>query len=222
MNPVMSRWLQLGAFKPPSSPEPEPVNVTKGTDVQDTASVERQERYTSLPSTPVKRLTPGHTSQELDLTQQYEIIQTLLRAALSRWSVLASSQSEDLYTDRRGRQLAPGVCVPLTQTDPQEVYLVSKYWWDWFHKTSSNSMDIAARDSGVQYTMGPVDNRTLVLDTSGDGAKRSRGFYKLRNDKLSGTNKPYEMVLQDGCTVIGNEYCICVPREVWESCLVEW
>ena len=106
-NPVVSRWLLLVTPKASPFSGHQPVSISKDICTNDApagkdrgASNSRQlpsvprslpEPSVSSQVSPVKRLDPSDTSTRLNLTQQYEIIRTLLSRAATSWTNAAAS-----------------------------------------------------------------------------------------------------------------------------------
>ena len=153
------------------------------------------------PVSPIKRLKPSESPTELDLILQYDIVQALLDRSSAMWSNAAAAEPFDVRLR------------PVPQSDPEMVYLVSRYWWDSFHKAYLHAKDPAVTALGIEYSMGPVDNQTLLANPV-YGATRRR--IKAPN---STSTKPR---LKIGSNVLEGTDFICVPRQVRENCLVEW
>jgi len=199
-NTVVSRWLPLVTPKASSPSEPQSISTSKNirkknepvakhhraSDSKRATPVSRslpEPAYTSTSEvSPVKLLDSSDVPTHLDLTQQYEIIQTLLSRP-NVWSNVGSSDP------------------------PTMAYLVSNYWWDWFGKTYLHAKDPAVKALGIKYSMEPVDNRSLLATRPG---------LNTLDDTLS------QPRLAIGALICKSKHFICVRREVWESCLVEW
>jgi len=65
--------------------------------------------------------------------------------------------------------------------------------------------------------MEPVDNRTLLVDPVYGATRPKAGTPESR---LALHIKP-RLVYGD-IPILESTECVCVPREVWENCLVEW
>lgn len=216
MNSVVSRWLPVRALNTPSSSDIEPVNVAKGTSLIKRHGSSTSPQATPVApsqsnlggSSPVKRVNPSDISTQFDLIQQYEIIQALLGNASFNWSNDIASSLPPLKNQNP---------FPFPQRDPQNVYLVSRYWWDWFHKAYLHASEPAVLASGIKYGMHPVDNQSMLVDPKVYGSIR-RGLDAPFN-KLARFEQPR---LVPCGVLLESVDCVCVPREVWENCLVQW
>ena len=84
----------------------------------------------------------------------------------------------------------------------EKPYIVAVSWWNWWVRICDTSL--GARDAGVRYTMGPVDNSNLVDLSTGS----------IRSGLTPALNQ--------GIKTVSTGDFVYVPRTVWESCFEHW